>query len=250
MSREDFQPITVILDETNYNHWSFLMKSFLKGRSMWKYVDGTEKAPTAGTSGVREKDKEGTTVDAKESWEVNNHKILTWISNTIITSISMQLTTFEVAKEASGFLQKRYTQINFAQRYKLEQDIRAMQQNDQSISDFHSKMSLIWNQLAMEPKFTVDLALWDKHREETRLVQLLMTLREEFEVVRDVILHRSPLPTVEAALSKLIDEETRKRVNSKISGVFATPSIRPNFNNQRNSLPIPMPSTQRDLSQV
>ncbi|XP_026378593.1 uncharacterized protein LOC113273036 [Papaver somniferum] len=161
MSREDSQPITVRFDGTNYNHWSFLMRSFLKGKSMWKYVDGIEKKST--TSSYVEKGKENETQkkDPKEEWEINNHRILTWIGNTVIPSISMQLTGFEVAKDAWDFLSKRYTQINFAQRYKLEQDIISMKQShDQFISVFHSEMSLIWNQLALtEPIWTVDLEL-------------------------------------------------------------------------------------------
>lgn len=160
----------------------------------------------------------------------------------------MQLTSFEVAKDAWDFLSKRYTQINFAQRYKLEQDIRSMKQlHDQSISVFHSEMSLIWNQLTlMEPIWTVDLELWQKYREETRLVQFLMALRDEFESVRASVLHRSPLPTVEVALSELIIEETRKRITPEISGVFVVPSrsIPNNFPRNSNA------QVQRDMSQV
>ncbi|XP_026425328.1 uncharacterized protein LOC113321639 [Papaver somniferum] len=248
MSRENSQPITVRFDGINYNHWSFLMRSFLKGKSMWKYVDGIEKKPTTSSSVGKGKENETQKKDPKEEWDINNHRILTWIGNTIIPSISMQLTSFEVAKDAWDFLSKRYTQINFAQRYKLEQDIRSMKQShDQSIFFFHSEMSLIWNQLAlMEPIWTVDLELWQKYREETRLVQFLMALRDEFESVRASILHRSPLPTVEVALSELITEETRKRITPDISGVFVVPSRSSPNNFPRNS----NAQVQRDMSQV
>ncbi|XP_026459500.1 uncharacterized protein LOC113360178 [Papaver somniferum] len=104
MSREYIQPITVKLDGTNYNHWSFLMRSFLKGKSMWKYIDGKEKCPKSRSS---TQGKEGPTKDPMEEWEINNHKILTWIGNTVITSISMLLTSFDVAKEAWYSLEKR-----------------------------------------------------------------------------------------------------------------------------------------------
>ncbi|XP_026415881.1 uncharacterized protein LOC113311255 [Papaver somniferum] len=177
MSCEDFQHITAKLDGTNYTHWFFLMKSFLKGKSMWKYIDGTETKPKESTSIIKDKGTE-TLASSLETWETNNHKIPTWIGNTLITSISMQLTSFEVAKDAWDFFSKRYTQINFAQRYKLEQDIRSMKQPlNQSISNFHSEMYVIWNQLAlMEPKWINDLEIWEKYREDTRLVKLLMAL--------------------------------------------------------------------------
>ncbi|XP_026405366.1 uncharacterized protein LOC113300357 [Papaver somniferum] len=163
----------------------------------------------------------------------------------------MQLTGFEEAKEAWDFLAKRYTQVDFAQRYKLEQDIRALeQQPEQTISDFHSEMSIVWNQLAlMEPKWTVDVELWQKYREESRLIQLLMALRDKFESVRASILHRNPMTTVESALSELITEETRKRIKPDIPAVLAVssrPSSNPSFSSQRNF----SASTYRDLSQV
>ncbi|XP_026419743.1 uncharacterized protein LOC113315701 [Papaver somniferum] len=185
MSREDYQPITVKFDGTNYNHWSFLMRSFLKGKSMWKYIDGKAKKPANGVV-ITDKGKD-TGEETAESWEINNHKILTWLSNTVVTSISMQLTSFETAKDAWEFLSKR---------------------------------------------------------EESRLVQLLMALRDDFETVRASILHRSPLPSVEAALSELITEETRKRIKPDIPAVFAVNS-RANFNTHLNSQ-----KTHRDFSQI
>ncbi|XP_026437116.1 uncharacterized protein LOC113335210 [Papaver somniferum] len=202
---------------------------------MWKYVDGTAKRPNTADTTTKEKDKEPAG-ESLETWEINNHRILTWIGNTVTTSISMQLIRFETSKEAWDFLSKRYTQINFAQRYKLEQDIRSRKQHhDQSISDFHSEMSVIWNQLAlMGPNWTIDVELWEKYREESRLVQLLMALRDEFETVRASILHRSPLPTVETALFELITEETKKRIKSDIPTVLAVPS-RTSFNNHFSS---------------
>lgn len=65
MSREDSQPITVRFDGTNYNHWSFLMRSFLKGKSMWKYVDGIEKKPTSSSSVEKGKENETQKKDPK-----------------------------------------------------------------------------------------------------------------------------------------------------------------------------------------
>ncbi|XP_026459568.1 uncharacterized protein LOC113360255 [Papaver somniferum] len=111
-------------------------------------------------------------------------------------------------------------------------------------------MSIMWNQLAlMEPKWTTDAELWQKYKEESRLVKLLMALRDEFESIRASILHRNPLPTVESAFSELITEETRKRIKADIPAVLAVPSrssTNPSFIFQRNvSIP-----THRDLSQV
>ncbi|CAB4272913.1 unnamed protein product [Prunus armeniaca] len=82
-------------------------------------------------------------------------------------------------------------------------------------------MSVIWDQLALtEPQWTVDAPLWDTYREETRLVQLLMALRDEFESVRASILHESPLPTMDTAMTKLLTEDTRNGINPDINSVL------------------------------
>ncbi|EEF23548.1 conserved hypothetical protein, partial [Ricinus communis] len=51
-----------------------------------------------------------------------------------------------------------------------------------------------------------------KARDQQRLFQFLMHLRLEFESIRGQLLHKSPLPTLDVALSELIAEEIRLRV--------------------------------------
>ncbi|OMO58863.1 Zinc finger, CCHC-type [Corchorus capsularis] len=204
---EPSQPITIKLDGTNYNHWSYLMRNFLKGKGLWKYVTGDKKCP-------RPQDGLENFVSEYEEWEINNSKILTWIANCVIPSISMLLGRFNTAKEVWDFLEKRYVQTDLARRYKLEMDLAALKQKrGQSISDFHSEMQVIWDQLAaMEPKWTVDAELYYQFREASRLVQFLMALQDEFESVRASILHRVPRPSVDAVISELMAEETRRGV--------------------------------------
>jgi hypothetical protein len=62
----------------------------------------------------------------------------------------------------------------------------------------------------MEPKWTVHAGLYEQYREETRLVQFLMALRDDFEGVSSSMFYHTPLPTVDSALAELIAEETRK----------------------------------------
>ncbi|KAG6494830.1 hypothetical protein ZIOFF_042592 [Zingiber officinale] len=48
-----------------------------------------------------------------------------------------------------------------------------------------------------------------REREEQRLVQFLMTLRDDFEGLRGTILHCSPLPSVDSVVHELLAEEIR-----------------------------------------
>ncbi|ERN12950.1 hypothetical protein AMTR_s00050p00226130 [Amborella trichopoda] len=85
------------------------------------------------------------------------------------------------------------------------------QQKGQSVSDFNSEMTIIWDQLAlMEPQWTNDAEIYYKYHDESHIVQFLMALQDDFKSIRASILYQTPLPTVDATLAELMAEEARK----------------------------------------
>lgn len=92
------------------------------------------------------------------------------------------------------------------------------------MKDLYNVMTGILDQLATEePSDWSSVDSYRKSREEQRLVQFLMALRDEFEPLRGDILLRSPLPTVNEAVSELIAEETR--LKSPMFSVTQTQSV-------------------------
>ena len=94
---------------------------------------------------------------------------------------------------------------------------------------YHSRLKSIWDQLtASEPVLSnfVDTKLVYVHREQGRLFQFLMGLRDEFESTISHILHQNPLPTVSQAIHKLVDDETSPQTDpiSTQTMVLATPT--------------------------
>jgi plasmid maintenance system antidote protein VapI len=216
---DSLQSISVQLNGENYSYWSYVMKNFFIGKDMWGYIDGTSVKPT-------------NIMDAKYAetlkiWNKSNSKVVTWINNSVSQSIGMQLAKYDTAQEIWDHLKRLYEQSNFAKRYKLESEIRDLKQNNMTIHEFYSAMTNLWDQLALmeSPELKVVKAYTD-HREEQRLVQLLMALRDDFEGLRGAILHRVPLPNVDSVVNELLAEETRLKSHSySISthqSVFAT----------------------------
>ncbi|KAG9453416.1 hypothetical protein H6P81_006320 [Aristolochia fimbriata] len=187
---ESVQIVPVKLDNSNYVLWASLMRNFLKGRNLWKYVTGNCKMPIA-TSDV-------SSTKAIQEWEINNSWVITLLASAVSPSISLQVGKFELAVDAWSFLEKRFVGTNIAQKYKLEIDIRSLCQGPlQSISDFYAQMSLLWDKLPC-------------YIDEVKLVQFLMALREDYESVWSSMLHRIPLLDVECALPELLLEVTRR----------------------------------------
>ncbi|KAG9454499.1 hypothetical protein H6P81_007403 [Aristolochia fimbriata] len=198
------QIVPVKPDGTNYIHWASIVRTFLKGRNLWRYVTGACPLPVLAA--------DNSNLKAVDEWEINNSKALTLLVSSMSPSISFLIGKFDCAHDAWVFLEKRYMGTNFAQKYKLAMDLHSLQQmSNQSISDFYAQMSLLWDQLAaMDPQFKYeeDTVIFQKYIEEAHLVQFLMALRDEYDSIRSSVLHMSPLPSVESAFSGVVSQET------------------------------------------
>ncbi|KAL5731432.1 hypothetical protein ACHQM5_004160 [Ranunculus cassubicifolius] len=104
-------------------------------------------------------------------------------------------------------------------------------------------MTTLWDELAVTESTELRVfAPYVTRREEQRLVQFLMALRDDFEGLRGSILHRSPLPSV---VSELLAEEIRFKsqamkahVSVPSSSVLAMP-YRPSSTSQHKPPAIP-----------
>jgi hypothetical protein len=204
------QPIKVVLDGSNYSFWSQQMSSFLKGRKLWRYITGDKTKPT-----LHDNESADAFASRLDDWDSDNHKIITWVSNTVSSSIAMEFGKFDTAKEVWEHLRKRYVAPDPARKYKLKQELYTLRQAPgESVSEFYSKMSVLWQQLdQMGPKLknSADIAEYEYHRDMDRLLELLMALTTEYESARASILHRQPLSSLSSTLNELLSEETRRK---------------------------------------
>ncbi|KAG9447646.1 hypothetical protein H6P81_013774 [Aristolochia fimbriata] len=241
------QIVPMKLDDTNYVHWASIVRTFLKGQNLWKYVTSACPLPVLAA--------DNSNLKAVDEWEINNSKALTLLVSSVSSSINFQIGKFDCAHDAWVFLKKLYMSTNFAQIYKLAMDLHSLRQMpNQSISDFYAQMSFLCDQLAnMDPKFEyeVDIVIFQKYIEEAHLVQFFMALRDEYDSIRPSMLHKTPLPSVESALSELLAEETRRLTRGPFSSslggidtVFGTSSQKSSASSECKS------STTRDMSKV
>ena len=101
------------------------------------------------------------------------------------------------------------------------------QQPGKTITSFLSEMHYVWDQLtSFEPEFTdaTNANKFFSYRDRQRLVLFLMDLIDDFEHVRASLLHRSPLPTLNQAVTELLSKETRlgPHKTSSTDNVLAT----------------------------
>ncbi|XP_058110625.1 uncharacterized protein LOC131253587 [Magnolia sinica] len=87
------------------------------------------------------------------------------------------------------------------------------QDRGQSIADFYSQTNHLWEQLsAADPKLecSKDIQTFATWLDRRKFMHFMMALQDNFESTRASLLHRQPLPTLDAAVAELISEETRR----------------------------------------
>ncbi|GFS35017.1 hypothetical protein Acr_00g0037360 [Actinidia rufa] len=151
----------------------------LKAQKLWKYITGDAQPPHFSET---DDDDDDDTLHIQyqtqlEDWDSVNSKIITWFSNTSVSSIHSLFTPFETAKEVWDYLAKRYSSVDGANEYQLGLELHHLR--------------------------------FDSDR--SRLRHFLMALPPDYEHIRASFLHRHPLLTVGQALAELRSEETRKK---------------------------------------
>ncbi|GFY90849.1 hypothetical protein Acr_07g0010460 [Actinidia rufa] len=199
------QPISIVLDESNYRLWSSAMQRFLRARKLWKYITGSVQPPHfSETDDDEDDDLHAQFQSQLEDWD-------------------------STAKEVWDYLAERYSSVDGVNEYQLGLELHHLRFNlGQTLTEFYNKMSNLWNHLAQfEPTWTcpTDAAAFLAYRDRSRLRHFLMALPIDYEHIRASLLHRHPLPTVGQALADLRSEETRKKtmVYQHSQPVLATP---------------------------
>jgi hypothetical protein len=156
---------------------------------------------------------------------------LSWFINTSIPSNNSFLPRLGNATIAWDFLAKRYNcTYDASLEFQLKAKLYQMRQKpSQSISDFYSQTNHLWEQLSAAnpklecPKDIQTFATWLDRR---KFMHIMMALRDDFESTRASLLHCQPLPTLDATVSELISEETRRSTMKMLSSdmVLATAS--------------------------
>lgn len=208
---------------TSYHAWSHNMTVFLKSRKLGRYVTGSipKPIPNPKSKATTAEESLKTTVttddyeERLEEWESIQSKILSWFINTSIPSIHNLLPRLETAEAAWKFLADRYNCTNDSNlEFHIKSKLYQMrQETGQSISDFYSQTSTMWEQLsAADPPLVCskDIELFVKYQDRRKFMHFMMGLREDFEPTRASLLSRSPTPSLDAAVKELISEENRR----------------------------------------
>nr|GLL39065.1 uncharacterized protein LOC109183982 [Ipomoea trifida] len=185
----------------NYNPWVRAMTMALKGRNKFCFVDGSLPMPD-----VAHPDH--------TRWHRVNNMVMSWILNSIHSSLANTVLYSTDAASAWTDLKERFSTANGPRIYEIEKRIATFSQRDASIADYHNHLSALWdelNQLVPPPKCTCSARQeYMAQMERRRLMQFLMGLRDTFAQPRSQLLLNVNLPTVKSAYSLLLQDESQR----------------------------------------
>lgn len=155
--------------------------------------------------------------DKYSVWEAENSMIMSWILGSMIPEVGNTFMLYQTAAKIWKATKEMYSKRdNISELYELETQLRDFKQGDQSVSQFFSSISQIWQQIDTLEVYqwtcNTDMQLFKTIRDTKRIFGFLSGLNNEFDGVRSRILGTKPLPAVNTVFSKIRQEESRLKV--------------------------------------
>nr|GLL46085.1 copia protein (gag-int-pol protein) [Ipomoea trifida] len=193
--------------DENYDEWARAMKTSLRARRKWGFVEGTILEPKPES------------IEYEDWWTVQS-MLVSWIRNTIELELRSTISHMEDAKDLWNDIKERFSVPNGPRIHQIKTELSECKQHGLTIAGYFGKLKELWDDLASYEqmpvcecggcKCNISTKL-DKRREEEKLHQFLMGLDEiTYGTVRSNILAAEPLPSLNKAYGIVIRDEKVK----------------------------------------
>lgn len=193
----------------NYDEWAKAMKTSLRARRKWGFVEGNIKQPEEGSTEM-------------EDWWTVQSMLVSWILNTIDPTLRSTISYMENAKELWEDIKERFSIVNGPRIQQLKSDLAQCKQEGMAMVNYYGKLKMLWDELANYQQIPICTcsgckcgikSKLEKQREEERVHQFLMGLDDVlYGTVRSNLLATDPLPSLNRIYATLIQEERVKSI--------------------------------------
>jgi hypothetical protein len=193
----------------NYDEWSKAVKTSLRARRKWGFIDGTIKKPEEESSKI-------------DDWWTVQAMLVSWILNTVEPSLRTTMSYFETAKELWDDIKERFDVVNGPRVQQLKSELAQCKQGGLSMVSYYGKLKSLWDDLANYEQAltctykgcTCDIQTkLEKRREEERCHVFLMGLDDGmYGTVRSNLLATDPMPSLNKMYSILVKEERMRSI--------------------------------------
>jgi len=202
--------VSPVLDSTNYHSWSRSMLTVLSAKNKLQFINGFAVEP----------DKDDSIHNA---WTRCNDMVVSWIIHSVSPQIRHSILWMENAEEIWKDLRVRFFQGDLLHISNLQMDAAQLKQGEQTVSEYFTKMRIIWDELE---NFRLNLVycngsyktseLIAQRKAEDRAMQFLRGLSEQYGNVKSHVLLMEPLPPISKIFSYVLQQE-RQLIGSNIA---------------------------------
>ncbi|XP_026435026.1 uncharacterized protein LOC113332446 [Papaver somniferum] len=194
----------IVLKGTNYDEWARAIRISLIAKRKFGFVDGTITKPEYS--------------DQLEEWIVVQSMLVSWISNTLDSSIRSSLGYYDNANLLWTQLKRRYCVVSGTRICQLKASLaECKQKKAEGVADYFGRLNKIWDEMVTYIKVpqckcgkcTCDIASQvSMLREEDLLHYFLIGLDSVYSSVREQLLARYPLPSTDVAYQTMVNSES------------------------------------------
>ncbi|KAK1604216.1 hypothetical protein QYE76_027889 [Lolium multiflorum] len=210
-TKEEIHPLQMPLmkleGSETYASWAEHAETILVSRKLEGYILGTIQKP------LEESSKEG------QKWKTTNALVRAWLLSSMSPQIAKQVERIKDACEIWRLLKGTYSGVgNEMLACRIQRELQELSQGEKTVVDYVSELKRRWSDLdyydAIELECGKCIEKYNKWTERRRVRDFLNGLDRKFENRRAALYGSGTLPNLEQAISAIISEETRLKLEA------------------------------------
>ena len=191
----------------SYASWAEHAETILVSRKLEGYILGTIEKP------AEENSKEG------QRWKTSNALVRAWLLSSLSPQIAKQVERIKEAAEIWRLLKSTYSGVgNEMLACKIQKELQELCQGDKSVVEYVSELKRLWSDLDYYDPIELEcgkcIEKFSKWTEKRRVRDFLNELNPKYENRRAALYGSGNLPNLEQAISAIISEETRLKLEA------------------------------------
>ncbi|XP_075096539.1 uncharacterized protein LOC142174611 [Nicotiana tabacum] len=143
-----------------------------------------------------------------------NVVVVSWLSSTVVAELVSSIMDASSARKIWDEFKERFDKDDLTRIYQISTDIATLRQGTKSMTSYFSKLKDLWNELdILAPLSSCDCEEsrpYIDHLARQRLLQFLMRLNESYSHVRNAVLLKRKVLTVNQAYIDIVQEESQR----------------------------------------
>ncbi|KAK8953762.1 hypothetical protein KSP39_PZI001773 [Platanthera zijinensis] len=210
---------TVALDGTNYLKWSRAAQHAIRSHQLYGLIDGTTTEPPHTDFSWRK-------------WDADNSLVVSWLLHSMSPQVYHSYMLLDSAYDIWIRARDTYFQAGSSmQVYELTRRVLELKKGTMTVAAYYSEFERLYQELDFFNTFTAactaDAKDLQKDKDRFRVHVFLMGLNMEFDVVRQHVLHREPLPSFREAFGMPLSDENHRHTLGSTTDHSALAGISP-----------------------